>query len=304
MKINRLFEIVAILLNKNVVTAKELANRFAVSTRTIYRDIDVLSTAGVPVYTNKGSGGGISLLDNYVLNKTMVSEKDVENILMTLQTLQAAHYTDVDNVMQKLASLFKNIEIQDWIEVDISEWGSSSSNKDKFNSIKKAIISQNCLKFKYYNSEGFKSEREVEPLKLIFKGQSWYVWSFCKQKNDFRIFKINRMKDFEVLNKRFNRESHTKKIGYQYEINKNYKAQPIKLKMRFHEKLLYTLYDYFNEEDIVFNSSGTVEVEFIFPHTDWIYNFILSFGADVEVLEPKHVREEVKKRLLKTFSLY
>ena len=304
MKINRLFEIVAILLNKNVVTAKELADKFGVSTRTIYRDIDVLSTAGVPVYTNKGSGGGISLLDNYVLNKTMVSESEVENILMTLQALQATRYANVDTVMQKMASLFKNIEIQDWIEVDISEWGSSKNSKDLFNAIKKAIIERKCIKFSYYNSEGNKSTRQVDPLKLIFKGQSWYVWAYCNNKKDFRLFKINRMKDFEVIDTTFKREQHTSKIGYKYGIDNSFKGKQVKLKMRFNKKLLYTLYDYFNEDDIVFNDNDTVEVVFNFPYSDWIFNFILSFGSDAEVLEPDNIRQEVKLRLQKMSSYY
>ena len=106
MKINRLFEITTILLNKGTVTAKELADRFGVSTRTIFRDIDVLSSAGVPVYMKKGSGGGISILENYVFSRTLISDQESESLLLAVKTLQATQYPEVDMVLGKMGAIF------------------------------------------------------------------------------------------------------------------------------------------------------------------------------------------------------
>ena len=165
MQINRLFEIVYILLDKKTITAKELSERFEVSVRTIYRDIDTLSIAGIPVYTNKGKGGGISLMDDFVLNKSVLSEKEQNEILMSLQSLNAMKFLDVEPVLKRLSTIF-NKESTNWIDVDFSKWGSDDSEKEKFNTIKTAIISTKIINFDYFSSYGEKTLRTVEPLKL------------------------------------------------------------------------------------------------------------------------------------------
>ena len=147
MQINRLFEIVYILLDKKTITARNLSERFEVSVRTIYRDIDVLCAAGIPVYMSKGKGGGISLLDNFVLNKTILSNNEQNEILAALQSLNALKYPDVDNVISKLGMLF-NKEDYSWIDVDFSHWG--SSDKEKFSLLKTAIVNKKTITFDYF----------------------------------------------------------------------------------------------------------------------------------------------------------
>lgn len=137
---NRLFEITIILLNKGSVTAKELADRFGVSTRTIYRDIDVLSSTGVPVYTNKGNGGGIHLLESYAIERTLISEQESENLLLAIKTPQATQYPELDMILEKMGAIFKHAPDHDWVEVDFSPWGSAPNDKNKFNDIKRAIF--------------------------------------------------------------------------------------------------------------------------------------------------------------------
>lgn len=173
MKINRLYEITTILLNKGTVTAKELADRFNVSTRTIYRDIDVLSTAGVPVYMNKGSGGGIALLENYAMNRALISEAESESLLIALKTLQATQYPQVDRALEKIGVLFKKVPDYDWVEVDFSPWGTVANEKNKFNEIKQAMLQRKVIRFAYVSGEGHRSNRLAEPVKLIFKENAW-----------------------------------------------------------------------------------------------------------------------------------
>lgn len=297
MKINRLFEIVAILLNKGTVTAKELADRFEVSTRTIYRDIDALSSAGVPIYTNKGNKGGISLLDNYTINRTLLSQKDSEGLLLTLKTLQAAKYPDIQVVMDKLASLFKNVNAEDWVEIDFSDGGTNSDSIKKFNEIKQAILRNQSVKFTYFNSYCEKTIRSIDPLKLIFKGKSWYIWGYCHNKKDFRLFKINRMKEFEVIENFFDRKELSQKENYQYQIKTPTSKEKVNLTLKFQPSVVYLLYDYFDEKDLSINDDGTYELEAAFYENEWIYSFLMSFGENVEVIEPEYIREELIKRL-------
>ena len=205
MKINRLLEIIIILLNRKTVTARELANRFEVSTRTIYRDLDVLSTAGVPVYTNKGNGGGISLLEDYSLNRTLLSEQESESLVLALKTLQATKYPEIDMILDKVGGLFKSADTSDWVDIDLSPWGSQPNEYNKFANIKKAILKRQVISFCYINSNGDRSIRSMEPMRLIYKGQAWYLWGYCMAKKDFRVFRISRMKELVVCPETFQR---------------------------------------------------------------------------------------------------
>lgn len=197
MQINRLFEIVYILLDRKSVPAKELADRFEVSVRTIYRDIDTLSSAGIPVYASQGKGGGISLLDDNVLDKSVLSEGEQNEILYALQSLTAAQAPQAGGVLQKLGHLFKKDRVN-WIEVDFSSWGADGEGAQQFDLFKDAILHRRVLAFEYCNSSGEKNSRSVEPSKLVFKVNAWYLLGLCRTKGELRLFKITRMSDVHL----------------------------------------------------------------------------------------------------------
>ena len=301
MQINRLFEIVYILLDKKTITAKELSERFEVSVRTIYRDVDTLSIAGIPIYTNKGKGGGISLMDDFVLNKSVLSEKEQNEILMSLQSLNAMKFLDVEPVLKRLSTIF-NKESTKWIDVDFSKWGSDDSEKEKFNTIKTAIISTKIINFDYFSSYGEKTLRTVEPLKLVFKGQDWYLYCFCRLKNEFRIFKITRIRNIKLLDETFKRDIPSDIWG---EGDKSYKNKMVTLTLKIDERMAYRIYDEFHEENIVKNLDGSFNVTTSFPEGDWIYRYVMSYGDYAEVIEPKDIREIIKRKFedgLKKYS--
>ncbi|GAA0181750.1 YafY family protein [Clostridium sediminicola] len=304
MKIDRLFSIVVILLNKNNVTAKELAEKFEVSTRTIYRDIDVLSSAGIPIYTNKGTGGGISLLENYTISKTMISEKESEGIILALKTLQTTKYPNIDTIISKLSSVFKNVGIEDWVKVDFSDWEGNTDSMDKFNTIKQAILGSQTIRFIYFNSYGERAVREVNPVNLIYKGRAWYLWAFCKLKNDFRIFKIDRIKELDILEENFEREELVKLKNYEYKESFNPYNKMVELELKFNCAVLYRLYDYFDDKDLVMNDDGSYLLNIAFPEDEWIYSFLQSFGGNVEVIKPQYIRNELINRLEKNLRIY
>ncbi len=301
MKINRLLEITIILLNRKSVTARELADRFEVSTRTIYRDLEVLSCAGVPVYTNKGSGGGIFLLENYSLNRTLLSEQECESLVFALKTLKATKYPDVDLVLDKIGCLFKNTNVTDWVDIDLSPWSSQPNENNKFANIKQAILNRQVISFCYVNANGERSARSMEPMRLMFKGQAWYLWGFCRTKKAFRVFRISRMKNLQLCQETFVRRNEESKVVDEKAETPVHTEQ---LRLKFHPEALFRVYDEFDDDIIQKNEDGSCEVSVVFPIDDWVYNFLFSFGEHVEVLEPEHIRQGIINKLEKAIRNY
>lgn len=300
MQINRLFEIVYILLDKKIVTAKELSKHFEVSVRTIYRDIDILSGAGIPIYTNKGKGGGISLIEDFVLNKSVLSEKEQKEILMSLQSLNAMKYLEVEPILKKLSTVF-NKESTNWIDVDFSHWGSNDTEKEKFKIIKTAILNSEVLGFDYFSSYGEKTSRIAEPLKLVFKGQGWYLYAYCRLKNEFRIFKLRRIHTLVLLNENFKREVPA---NIWEGAGKSYNTEMVTLVLRIDEKMAYRIFDEFEQENIIRNKDGSYTTTITFPSGEWIFGYIMSYGEYAEVIEPKNIRKEIKRKFEESVKKY
>ncbi len=297
MQINRLFEIIYVLLDKKKVTAKEFAERFEVSIRTVYRDIEMLSSVGIPVYMSKGKGGGISLLSDFVLNKTILTMEEKSNILSSLKAVSSVDLSETDNALKKLSNLFGETNT-DWIEVDFTSWYNSNEEKELFSSLKAAILLNNTISFSYASGKGEQTKRQVDPLKLCFKGQSWYLYGYCKTRCDNRFFKLRRIKSLSVMDVTFHRPPVVQVIR-EKEV---FKEDFITLKLKLSEKLAYRVYDEFNT--ITELEDGSFIVEVIYPKGDWIYNYITSFGEDCEVLSPEEVRLDVKTKLEKILKNY
>jgi predicted DNA-binding transcriptional regulator YafY len=301
MKINRLLEITLILLNKKTVTAGELAERFGVSTRTIYRDIDELSSAGVPVFTNKGSGGGISLLDNYAINKALLTEHERDSLLLALKTLQATKYPEIDAILEKIGAVFKKATSKDWVQIEFSPWGSGPNEENKFLDIKRAILESKIVTFDYINADGILSHRKIEPMLLSFKSQAWYVWGYCTTRRDFRTFRISRIRNLDVTDDSFVRRP-LESIKDEEPVPSPKKQ--VTLKLRFQPQDLYRVYDDYDEQRITRNPDGTYDVSVTFPEDEWVYGYIMSFGNYVEVLGPPHIRDIIRERAERTLKLY
>ena len=299
MQINRLFQIIYILLDQKGVTAKYLSEKFEVSTRTIYRDIDILSSAGIPIYTTKGKNGGIHLLDNYILNKTILSEEEQKNIIASLQGLKSLNFPNISSTLDRLTTLFNKNNIN-WIDVDFSNWSENEEDINKFELLKKSIINTNVLTFNYFSSYKEKTFRTVEPYKLLFKGQAWYLVAYCRNRHDFRVFKVNRMKDVNLKEDVFERKLQEPLIFNTKPKELNF----INLKLKLHSSMAYRIYDEFTPENITLLPDGDFEVSFSCPFNQWIYDYIFSFGIYVEVLEPSFIRDEVIKKLKTLLNKY
>ena len=197
MKNSRLFEILYLLIEKRTATAGELAERLEVSERTIYRDIDALSAAGIPVYAQKGKGGGIRLMDQFVLDRALLSRAQQDEILFALRAVLATGGAEEEETLSRMSALFRR-ESADWLEVDFTDWGSGAVERENFAVIKRAVLERRPLSFTYYSSAGARSRRTAEPARLVFKSGCWYLSAFCWTKQDWRIFRLVRMEDLTL----------------------------------------------------------------------------------------------------------
>lgn len=293
MTISRHFEIIYLLLDRKVITAKEFAEHFEVSARTIYRDIDVLSGAGIPIYANKGRGGGISLLEGYSFNASMLTNDEQEDILVGLQTLALTNFPNTDLILKKVARLFKK-ETGNWIDVDFSPWGSGEKKKQLFTLLRNAIIQQFVIQFRYFNSQGEQTLRKVEPFQLLFKENAWYLSGYCLWRKDYRFFKISRMAQVCVLDQTITMRPTADPLK-EAEIQAG--ESSISIKIRVSSQGAYRIYDEFDEHLISKNENGSYTVATNLPIGTWLDNYLLSFGTLLEEVHPVLLHERLVKKL-------
>ncbi|HOQ06721.1 MAG TPA: YafY family protein [Clostridiales bacterium] len=296
---NRLFEIVYILLGKERVTAKELAERFEVSRRTIYRDIEALSAAGIPVYTERGRDGGIGLLPGFTLNRSLLSEQEQEDVISALQALEAVNPRKMAQALTKLSAVF-NRKLVNWIEVDFSSW--SRLDDGLFDRLKAAIFEKVTVEFDYYSTKGEKTHRRVEPVQLFFKHQAWYLKGFCLSRKSMRMFKLTRIKNLQLTDQRFD-DRHSPETMLQ-DTADGENARPVMLKLKIGPEMAYRVYDEFEPRNIQKQPDGSFVVSAAFTEDEWLYGYILSFCEYAEVIEPPHIRETIREKLERTYGKY
>ncbi|MDP4143557.1 MAG: YafY family protein [Bacillota bacterium] len=267
MKTDRMIYILLALLNKEHVTAAELAEHFKVSVRTIYRDIEALNMAGVPIYAKTGAEGGFTILENYRSDKQLISEEEVTSIITALK--------------------------------------SNISQKEKIRTIKEALEENKILSFKYINYSNINSERIVEPINLIFKGFCWYLSAYCRKEEIISVFRLSKMEDLKTLNHNYElkEELLNKKEKKTFGMNKH-AFSVNSFTMKFSARVRSKVLEYFDEEQLEYMDDGSMRVDIDYPEDDWTYGFILSFGADAEVLKPQRLRESIKEKSSKVYDLY
>ncbi|MCL2209301.1 MAG: YafY family transcriptional regulator [Treponema sp.] len=286
-------------MNKKGATAKELAEHFGVSQRTIYRDIDTLSLAGIPVYTEKGKGGGIGLQPEFVLNKSILSEQEQNEILTALQGLISIKTSASDQILNKLSMIFNKNTVK-WLEVDFSGWGFDDNNI--FQDFKTAILEKRIVEFEYFGSSGGMTYRQIEPVQLWFKSKTWYVRGFCLTRNGMRTFRLTRIKNQKVTDKYFPERNPEEIISK--EKNEETEKKILKIKLKIAPQMFYRMFDDFGVYIPKKQKDESYTVTLNIPENDWIYNIILSYGEFIEVLSPKHVQNTIKEKSRKIYQKY
>ncbi len=295
MKESRLFRILYYILERGRVTAPELADKFEVSVRTIYRDIDWISNAGIPIYATRGKGGGIEIDSNFVINNAMLTPNEKEQILLALNSTKNINELEQSDLIKKLSVIF-DVKNSNWIEVDSTNWNYQDEYQELFEDIKFAIINKRFMSFEYYSNKLEYTKRKIKPIRLVFKAWSWYVYGFCDLRNDFRFFKLSRMKNSVVSDDIY--EDDYSNLVIKKEFNQQ---KTVHVKLKFNKNQANRVYDEFYDK--VIEKEWFLFVELDLPR-DYLYSYILSFGSDVEVLEPEEVRAELKNILDKMIRKY
>lgn len=288
MQESRLFKIVYYLLDKGQATAPELAEALEVSVRTIYRDMDALSEAGIPVYAEAGRNGGIRLMNDFVLDKAVLSGDEKQEILAALQSINIAQNISSSQTLQKLSAMF-HLHTENWLAVDFSRWGNRESDNKKFELLKSAVIHGKKIKIHYASSYENISERIVEPGKLVYKAKAWYLQAFCTEKQDWRIFKLNRILELEALEEGFSLLNPPGPI-------ETFEGEYPKVTLRFPKEMSYRVYDEFDKAQIQRQENGDLIVSANMPEDPWLIGFLLSFGTRVDILSPAHLKEAVAEQ--------
>lgn len=293
MRESRLFQILYCLLEKGTMTAPELAQRFEVSVRTIYRDVDALSEAGIPIYAEQGRGGGIRLMEDFVLDKALFSDAEKQAILDAVQNLAVIERAD-SGVLGKLSALF-GMQTESWIEIDFRRWGGVLGEQQKFELLKTAVLSHRVVEILYAGANGSKTTRSIKPLKLLCKTGNWYIKAYCMEKEDFRIFKLNRILEAELLAETFLPMSFPEaEDGREVELRE--------IVLRFSKEAAYRVYDEFDASQMTPQEDGTVLVRSRMPEDAWLVNYLLSFGADVTVISPEYLHGVLAKEARKIYE--
>ncbi|PRX28610.1 putative DNA-binding transcriptional regulator YafY [Orenia metallireducens] len=302
MKIDRLLAIIILLINKEKMTAKELADNFEVSRRTIYRDVETLNKAGIPVVTTKGVDGGISILDNYKMDKNIFKIEELETIIKALEGVsKVLPDSDLENTLEKLKGFNPDLEEkEETFIIDYSPWGNDEELTEKVNLIKNAIKNNFLIEFSYLSNKNQRTSRKLEPLTIILKGHSWYIYGYCRLRKDFRIFRVSRIRDLTI-----NQEKFIRKKGTPQEcLDSNNITDKVKLVLKVDKEYIERSYEYFprGSFEILEDDSAIIKTEIW--ENEWLYEFLLGLGEYIEVIEPMRIRDIIKAKLEKTLKKY
>ncbi len=308
MKVDRLVSIIMILLEKERVGAQELAEMFEVSPRTIYRDIDAINMAGIPVCSTSGVGGGFEIMQKYKLERNVFSTADLSAILMGLSNLSSVMRGDeLVNALAKVKSFIpadraKDIELKaNQIYIDLSPWMGNRTIQPYLERIKTALQQSRLLSFEYTDRHGNKTVRTAEPYQLVLKSNHWYLQGYCHKRNDFRLFKLSRMSNLQMKEELFTPRDYEKP---QLDFDDILETMQTRIKIRIHKSVMDRMLDYCAYEDFSPDGDEHFIVDFPFIENEYYYDILLSFGDKCECLEPPHVRAELKQRIQEIAALY
>ncbi|MEA4939311.1 MAG: YafY family protein [Christensenella sp.] len=308
MKVDRLVSMILILLEQQRVGAQELADRFEVSVRTIYRDMEAINQAGIPVRSTSGVGGGFEIMEQYKLDRTVFSTDDLSAILMGLSSLSGMMRGDeLVNALAKVRSFIpadraKSIELRaNQIYIDLSPWIGNRNVQPYLERIKTALQQSRLLSFEYADRYGSKTARTAEPYQLVLKSNHWYLHGYCHMRSDFRLFKLARMSELSVEEKKFSQREFPKPQLDASEVI--VKMQTIMI-IRIHQSILDRVLDFCTQEDVSPDGDEQYIVQFPFIENDYYYGILLSFGEKCECLEPPSIRAEVKRRIRNIAAIY
>lgn len=300
MKIDRLIGILSILLQKDTVTAPYLAEHFEVSRRTINRDIEALCQAGIPIVTRQGAGGGISIMDNYKMDRTLLTNTEMQDILAGLRSLDSVNGTSrYGQLMEKLSVGSSDFMAGNQsVLIDLSAWYKDSL-APKIELIRSAIDRQLELTFYYYSPSG-ENQRTIEPYYLIFRWSSWYVWGWCQTRKDYRLFKLNRIDQLTLSGHTFQKRA----VPLPDLRNERIFHGGIHVNALFEPCCKWRLVEEFGTACFKEQPDGRLLFQADYTNKENLLTWLLSFRDQVVLLEPEAIREELLRSLRGILAQY
>lgn len=308
MKLQRLIAILTALLQKDRISATALAAMFEVSVRTIYRDIEALECAGIPIVTYTGVNGGISIIEQYKMDKKLFTNQDMSTLLTSLYSVSGSiSDAKLNQTLEKIKSLIPQeyvsaIELTSrQLYIDMTPWSNHPRISGTLKQVQKAMEESRLIRFSYTPRHGETAERIVEPHQLVLKEHNWYLRAFCWERQDFRIFKLRRMENVTVLPQRFEpREFETGMTDF-----KDWKSdQLITVELVADNALRERVLDYCRDEYIEDLADGRIYIKLPFVESEMGYSVLLGMGYQCEVIAPAHIRAEVIRRIARMQTVY
>ena len=300
MKIDRLIGILSLLLQEEKTTAPELAERFEVSRRTISRDIDDLCRAGIPIRTVQGSGGGISIMDGYRMDRTVLSAKDMQMILAGLRSLDSVSKDRYyEQLMEKIkAGSSRFISGRDSILIDLTAWHKESLIP-KFEILQNAIEHRHAVSFRYYAPSG-ESSRTAQPYFLVFRWSDWYLWGWCPDRQDFRMFKLSRMDLLQETDALF----EPREVPMPDLSDEKIFPGGIRIRVLFAPEMKWRLMEEFGPDHLSEQDDGRLMLRAEYSDMDSLITWLMTFGDKAEILEPEEARTRLKEVVGNMVKIY
>lgn len=299
MRLDRLVSILVVLLKKERVSARDLAEMFGVSTRTILRDIDAIDMAGIPIVTYQGTNGGIAIAEGYKLDRNVFTQEEIAAIIASLKGVARSLHDvkhdllvdKINNVVNASSSQKLNMKANQLI-IDMSPWGGNEYLRERLTLLRGAIDQCKKVSFSYINATMSQSERQAEPCSLVLKGQSWYLYAWCLLRGEPRLFKLARIKGLKVLPEGFeSRNLPVENLPWEDEFGHPKNMTEITLKL---DAIMGTVARETFGDNAIPCDDGSYLVKMKLPVNNWLYGFILSFGPGAEVLEPVYLRKIIR----------
>ncbi len=284
----RLYEIIYILLSRQKVTCQALAAYFEVSRHTIMRDMEALIAAGVPIYLEKGRKGGVHLFQNASPDPSAIAPEEQQAILASLQGLSTLSGEKGQALLEQLRALLKDAPAG-FAVMDFGEWSQEAEEEEKFSRLQEGILNRRLIGFAYVDTYGRTVACRVEPLALWLEGGAWYLRGYCPARWGYRLYKLQRMSHVEVLAEGFALRPLLPEERGEKEVD-----GMVGLRLRIAGRRRERVYEEFEEGRIAVVEGGDFEVSVEYPEGEWLYDFLLSFGGDLQVLEPAYMRDRLK----------
>lgn len=305
MRVDRLLSMILIISNKGKVTGKELSEHFEVSLRTVYRDMEKICEAGIPIASEGGKGGGFYVMESFSLDNLFLKQDEVHTLSAVMGNLGFlfGKNRQFNDILLKFGALNgKDKGLRGRLDINMSHFAMEDELKEYLHLINRALEENRRLELDYINRRMDYEKREVLPYYIDFSNGNWYLVGFCKKRNAFRRFKLVRIRGLK-LGERFAKDNVSIE-DIRSKFNEDYNSKSIRIVLRFAGRMGAQLNEYFRKENITAAEDGSYIVKDFFPYEEGLVKYLLGFGKDCEVLEPEYLKEEVKNYIKEMLQKY